>query len=258
MDGIIIVARLESERLPQKHLKQVLGVPLIQWLINRLQHNFSEEIKSNTVKIIVATPNTEANNGFNFLTHITSVTIFKGDEKNIPLRVMQCCNSLNIENAVVVDGDNFLVSMEAIKAVISKLSQNCRLVKTAGLPLGMNVTGWKAQFLKDVLDTAKKHELLESGWGRIFRDFDFEKIEFPYSSLPVFNELRFTTDYPDDLWFITQMIEHLNKKVITATAEELINTAVENKFYLLNSHLCKKYWDNFYKKIEEEKLLNHE
>jgi len=141
---------------------------------------------------------------------------------------------------------------------MNKLSQNYQLVKTTGLPLGMNVTGWKAQFLKLVLDTAKKHQLLESGWGRIFCDYDFEKIEFPYSNLPFFAELRFTTDYPDDLQFVTRMIEYLNKNVITATTEELIKVAVENKFYLLNSHLCERYWDNFYKKIAEEKIINEE
>jgi CMP-2-keto-3-deoxyoctulosonic acid synthetase len=40
MTAIIIVARLESERLPQKHLKLVGGLPLIKWLTERIKTLF--------------------------------------------------------------------------------------------------------------------------------------------------------------------------------------------------------------------------
>jgi spore coat polysaccharide biosynthesis protein SpsF (cytidylyltransferase family) len=100
--------------------------------------------------------------------------------------------------------------------------------------------------------------LLETGWGRIFKNEDIKKIQFDYTSIPHFDELRFTTDYPEDLQFMQQMFHKLGNKALTASSNEIIETAIENKFYEINGFLSKIYFDNFYKKMDEEKAINHE
>ena len=51
MTGIIIIARLGSSRLPQKHLYKINSKPLIEHFIERITANFS--LKEN--KVIIAT-----------------------------------------------------------------------------------------------------------------------------------------------------------------------------------------------------------
>ena len=256
MTAIIIVARLESKRLPQKHLKLVGGLPLIKWLTEKIKLYFKAEIDKG-LKIIVASPATTLSQKFVELYADDSVKTFRGDAANVPWRIMECSNNYDLEKVIIADGDNFLLSMEAIKAVFENLKENALVVKTEGLPLGMNVMGWTASHLKAMLGVSK-FKLLETGWGRIFKNEDIKKIQFDYTSIPHFDELRFTTDYPEDLQFMQQMFHKLGNKALTASSNEIIETAIENKFYEINGFLSKIYFDNFYKKMDEEKAINHE
>ena len=257
MNAIIIVARLESQRLPQKHLKIVEDLPLIKWLTERIQLHFKKEIDDG-LKLILATPDTELNKKFeDFYKNNTTVKTFRGNETNIPYRIMECSNKYNLEKIVIADGDNFLLSMEAIKSVLENLNNGYSMVKTQGLPLGMNVMGWDAQYLKSILNKHNYH-LLETGWGRIFKEDEIKKIDFDFKDLPQFNKLRFTTDYAEDLQFMKKMFQTLGDKVLSASSQEIISIAIENKFYELNGFLSKIYFDNFYKKMNEEKAINNE
>ncbi len=256
MNAIIIVARLESERLPQKHLKIVEGFPLIKWLTKRIEFNFQREIDEG-LKIIIATPATKLNKKFEDLYRNDLIEVFRGNEKNVPLRIVQCSNKFFLKNVVIADGDNFLLSMGAIKAVLENLKIGSLITKTEGLPLGMNVMGWQASHLKAILDE-HNFQLLETGWGRIFKNEDIKKIQFNYTALPQFNQLRFTTDYLEDLQFMKKMFQFLGNGVLSATDDKIIQTAIEKNYYKLNGYLYKTYFENFYKKMEAEKEINHE
>lgn len=257
MNAIIIAARLESERLPQKHLKVVEGLPLIKWLTERIKLHFNQQIKEG-LKVIIASPQNELNKKFAALfKDDKTITTFSGDEKNIPWRIMQCSDAFALDKVAIADGDNFLLSMQAIKAVLKNLKEGALITKTEGLPLGMNVMGWSAAHLKSTLNS-NKFNLLETGWGRIFKSEDTKKIQFDYKHIPQLNLLRFTTDYPEDLKFMQAMFGALKENALTASPDQIINIAIANKFYELNGFLSEIYFDNFYKKMEEEKIINHE
>ncbi len=256
MNAIIIVARLESERLPQKHLQIVEELPLIKWLTKRIQVNFKNEIEQG-LQIVIASPDTVLNKQFEDLYKNEEISIFRGTENNVPLRVMECSDRFNFKKVVIADGDNFLLSMEAIKAVFENLIAGSLMVKTEGLPLGMNVMGWDTGYLKNIL-LNNSYQLLETGWGRIFKDEEIKKLKFNYSVIPHFSELRFTTDYPEDLQFMKEMFHHLGQKALTASSEEIIATCISNNSFRLNGYLSKIYFENFYKKMADERYLNHE
>jgi spore coat polysaccharide biosynthesis protein SpsF (cytidylyltransferase family) len=257
MNAIIIVARLESERLPQKHLQIVEGLPLIKWLTKRIQYSLKNEIDDD-LKLILASPDTELNKKFEALYNDdVSVEIFRGSEKNVPLRIHECCNKFSLDKVVIADGDNFLLSMNAIKTMLQTLSKNSIVAKTEGLPLGMNVMGWDAAHLKAIMDN-HAYELLETGWGRIFKNEDIKKIQFNYNTIPQFDELRFTTDYPEDLEFMKKMFQFFGNRILIASDDEIVNTAIQKRYYQLNGYLYKTYFENFYKKQDEEITINNE
>ena len=257
MNAIIIVARLESQRLPKKHSQIVEGLPLIKWLTERIKYNFKKEITEG-LKIIIASPATELNKNFADLYKTDNgIEIFRGNENNVPLRVHECSNNFSLDKVVIADGDNFLLSMQAIKDVLENLKTGSLIAKTEGLPLGMNVMGWDAAHLKKIINE-HAYPLLETGWGRIFKNEDITKIKFDYTSIPQFDQLRFTTDYPEDLEFMKKMFEFFGEQILSASDDEIIQTAIEKKYYELNGYLYKSYFENFYKKMEEEKEANHE
>ncbi|HEY6977110.1 MAG TPA: hypothetical protein VH396_12530 [Chitinophagaceae bacterium] len=256
MNAVIIVARLESERLPQKHLQIVEGLPLIKWLTERIKFHFRKQIAEG-LKIIIASPATLLNKKFEDVYKDDIVETFRGDENNVPWRVMECSNEFNLNTVVIADGDNFLLSMEAIETVLENLATGILVAKTEGLPLGMNVIGWHASHLKSTLNE-NKFQLLETGWSRIFKSKEIKRLPFEFTLFPQFDMLRFTTDYPEDLQFMQKMFQSLGDRVLSASSNEIIKTAVDSKFFELNGFLSKIYFDNFYKKMDEEKVINHE
>jgi len=55
MTGIFITARLGSTRLSEKHLIEVNGKHLINWLVDRFSIAYRDNILKNEIKIFITT-----------------------------------------------------------------------------------------------------------------------------------------------------------------------------------------------------------
>jgi spore coat polysaccharide biosynthesis protein SpsF (cytidylyltransferase family) len=250
MDGIVFIARLGSTRLPEKHLIQAGGRPFIEWLVQRFAQRFSEEIAKGSIKLILATSDEPINKRFEDVLKSSSIETFYGSVNNIPLRLLQCGKAFTLENIISIDGDDILCSTEAAKKVIGELKSNSSILwaKTSGLPLGMNVAGYKISAL-----TQKEAEIgegkLETGWGRVFDSATCATINLgEYESR---TDLRFTLDYEEDAKFFKSTIESLNHK-LTATDKEIIDHVISHKLNEINSEINAKYWQNFNNQIINE------
>jgi spore coat polysaccharide biosynthesis protein SpsF len=250
MDGIVFIARLGSTRLSQKHLLQSRGKTFIEWLILRFVNAFQEEIDSKKLKLVLLTADEPVNRRFEEVLKNYPVTVFYGSPENIPLRLLQCCDHFNFDNLVSVDGDDILCSAEGAREVWKGISSSKEpvMVKTVGLPLGMNVMAMSKALLagkRSRIGTGK----LETGWGWIFEDAKI--IEINSGSFGLNEELRFTLDYPEDGEFFKTIIEQFD--VLGASDQELISWVIEHKVYQVNKHLNEEYWKNFKQQQSNEK-----
>ena len=241
--GILIIARVGSTRLSRKHLIKAAGKPFIQWLAERYLWEFENEVAKNEVKIIIATASDQENEIFESLFTGSAVSVFYGSSDNIPLRQLECAKSFGLDNILSIDGDDVLCSVSASRTVYSKLCGGTKAIKTAGLPLGMNLMGYSLKFLEESLTDGLRSGTLETGWGRIFKDDSFETINLGKYNLD--ERLRFTLDYEDDAIFFQKIIEGLNKQVLAIKDENLIQYVIENKLYEINAGLNDSYWNNF-------------
>jgi spore coat polysaccharide biosynthesis protein SpsF len=249
MTGIVIVARLGSTRLKQKHLIEVENNTLIQHLANRIQYRVSQSINEADFKIIIATADEPGNRKFEELEFSFPVSVYYGSIHNLPLRQLECAEDLGLDNIISIDGDDILVSCEAIVKVFDALKKGAVYIKTAGLPLGMNIMGYSTAFLKSSLEKSN-HAVLETGWGRIFDAGkltilelgDYEKDE----------RLRFTLDYPEDADFFVKIISHFNKDITAATDAAIIDFVIGKEVFNINAFLNKTYWDNFSNQVNTE------
>lgn len=246
MTGIFFTARLASTRLFQKHFIQANGSAFIEWLVNRFFTEFQKEINEGTVKLFITTSSGPENKKFE---QVEKVTVFYGSDENIPLRQLQCATEHNITNIITIDGDDVLCSTAAARQVFDKLKQDKPIVQTQGLPLGMNVTGYKTSLLKEALaqnNTTK----LETGWGRIFDNLTIEYIKYQEHSDT--QMLRFTLDYEQDADFFKKIIENLGAETLTTSDRKLIELVIDNKWYLINASLNQQYWANFNNQKQSE------
>ena len=240
--GILIIARLGSTRLPQKHLVSVKNRTFIEWLVKRYLYQFESNIKANEVKIIIATSVLEENKLFEEIFKDTSVEVFYGSDSNIPLRQLQCASKFSLDQIISIDGDDVLCSTEVAKKIFSILNNGESAVKSEGLPLGMNVIGYKVDYLEKCLDKELKNSTIETGWGRIFDD-NLKSInvgDFTFS-----DKLRFTLDYQVDADFFANIINYFDEIIIKLSDSDLIEYVVNNNIFEINSSVHDIYWDNF-------------
>ncbi|WP_333866590.1 cytidylyltransferase domain-containing protein [Sphingobacterium sp.] len=246
--GIFITARLGSTRLRQKHLIKVDGLTFLEWLLKRMESEFISELESNQAKIFITTSTKTENKRFEDFSG-QHVEVFYGSDDNIPLRHLQCAQAHGIENIIAIDGDDILCSPTAARLVLNELISNRPIAKSMGLPLGMNVMGYKSEFLARAL-TNKMDKTLETGWGKIF---DIEQCQnVIMTSQPSYESLRMTLDYEKDAVFFETTIKSLGKQILLLKDEDLIRHILSHGWNSINEKLNDEYWSNFNKQKNDE------
>jgi len=247
--GILITARLGSSRLPRKHLLLVEQKPLLAYLLSRIVHEFSKEISVGNVILVIASSDEPENRDFKCF-NATGVQVFFGAIDNIPLRHLQATESLGLDAIVAVDGDDILCSVCGMRSIYNLLLTGSKYVKTAGLPFGMNVSGYSTGFLAASL-AGHREDTLETGWGKIFDESAVTEIQITKPAAE--DRLRFTLDYEEDYRFFSAVIESIGSGIVTANDEEIVRIVEQNGLYRLNQNIAQEYWANFYRCIEQEK-----
>ena len=96
---IFIPARLGSQRLPKKHLKEINGIPIIKYLLDRLK-------SCRTInKIIVCTTNLKQDDELVEYLKKEDVLTFRGSEHDILNRFLEAANYFNTEIIIDVEAD---------------------------------------------------------------------------------------------------------------------------------------------------------
>ncbi len=246
--GILITARLTSSRLKRKHLAEVMGGPVLGYLIGRIAAQFKGEIAALSVIPVIATSDEPESRAFEMFA-CRGVKVFYGSPSNIPLRHLQACEALGLDSAIAVDGDDILCSTAGMRLIRDMLEKGAAYAGTTGLPFGMNSMGYTRGFLERSLAVARG-ETLETGWTRVFDRTMLKEVSVAFNAGR--DALRFTLDYEEDLEFFRALIEGLGARVYSATDEEIANVAVEKGYHMLNSGVEKRYWENFNSNVERE------
>jgi spore coat polysaccharide biosynthesis protein SpsF (cytidylyltransferase family) len=246
--GFFICARLGSTRLARKHLIPAAGAPFILHLVRRINHQFATERAAGTTVVAVIASDEPENRDF-----IPALrdegTVFFGSVENIPLRQLQAARQFGADAIMSVDGDDILCSVEGMRAVHTALARGRDYAKTDNLPLGLNVSGYRRDFLETAM-RGRDQKTLETGWTRIFEGSQPEVIR--YTSPAPDDRLRFTLDYEDDARFFARVIERLGARAISATDQEIVDLVWREKIYELNAGLAREYWENFYRLQKQE------
>ena len=221
--------------------------PFIKWLVERFSTAFKENIEKNELKIFITTSIKTENKKFESVFDKSEAEVFYGSDENIPLRHLECAIENNIDYIISIDGDDILCSTEASKVVVDRLLDGSKMVQTAGLPLGMNSTGYSKVFLEYSLKGIESNKL-ETGWGKIFEKNEIDVIQLKKDEN--IEKIRMTLDYEPDADFFKIIISNIN--VLNVSDDMLIESIVTNNWNQINDHLNNIYWSNFNKQKEEE------
>lgn len=191
--GVLVNVRLGSKRLPKKHLRDIAGKLAIEQLLDRVKI-------CKGVHFIIATGADKENAPFKEIATKYNVDIYFGDPSNIPNRHLQIARAHHLDAIVSLDGDDVLVSPKASQDVVDALNRGEKLIRTEGLPLGMNVLwSYTVEMLIKSVQTTDGKQSMETGWGHIFDPNDIHHIIYDVKDA---DKIRATMDFTEDLEFL--------------------------------------------------------
>ena len=199
----VIQARLNSTRFKKKILKKIKGKEVIKILIERLK--LSEEIND----IIVAIPNTRSNDSLELFLKKNNINVFRGSEKNVLKRFLECSRKNNINNIVRITSDCPLIDPKILDKMALEFKKNnldyFSNIQERTFPDGMDIEFIK----KDTLEKTYKNVIYdydkEHVTPYILRSNIFKKRN--YLNKKDYSGIRITLDYPSDLKILSKIIK---------------------------------------------------
>jgi len=206
MIGCIIQARMGSSRLPGKVLmKSDNGKPLLHYVINQLQ--YCTKVKS----LVIATTTNQEDDEIEKFANVNSVSIFRGNEKDVLDRYYQCAKKYSFSTIVRITADCPLIDPSIVDKVTERFfSGNYdfatnTLVRT--FPIGTDVE----VFSFSALETAWKNAQLPSEREHVtpyIRNQGIFKIINVQNDKNI-SSLRLTVDRIEDFELIKQILKNI-------------------------------------------------
>ena len=237
---VFIPIRLSNTRLPKKALREINGIPVIQYLIERIKK--TKKIRN---VIICTTTNKNDDELVEFLKK-NNYLYFRGSENDILARYLETANDFDTDFIVSVDGDDIYSDPYYVDKMVSEYEKtNADYIDMVEFPFGIASVGIKKSAL-DKVCKLKKTDNTETGYRLFFHNeqvFKVYKIR-PENNLKFPKELRLTLDYQQDLDLAGKIFSELGNDFHLTDIIKLF----ENKPELLEitsnlEELYKQHWN---------------
>lgn len=232
--AIIIQARLGSSRLPDKVIKKIGNLSVIEVLVQRLLTIFPGKM------ILFAIPETAQNDKLYEAISKMGLKVIRGSEQNVYQRFSQALNEHPCNAFVRITADCPLLSAEFLREGMKIFSEGAYHVVHSGPKMAEGLDF-------EIIDTNKFLELSKKGLTDLqkehptlffyenkntYRIFEFEPDNRDDSGF------RITLDEERDLLVLESIAEHLKDRLTVATWEEIRAFLVENESVIkLNSDI---------------------
>jgi spore coat polysaccharide biosynthesis protein SpsF len=238
--GIIIQARMGSTRLPGKSLKEVLGRPLLAYLIDRLKR-----VKGSPPIILATTTKAADNVLINYASGM-EIDSFRGSEDNVLERFYLAAKARHLDVIVRVTADCPLIDPAVIDQTIKTYVENYPKIDyvsntlTRTYPRGMDVEVFSFRALERAYREATQKDELEHVTPYIYRHpeiFALKGVEFGTDQ----SQHRWTVDTPEDFELIRRLIEALYPKNPHFSLGDLLKQMESHpEWAAINSHIQQK------------------
>ena len=232
--GILVTARMRSERCPGKAVAALNGQPLIQVLLERLK-------SARTTPVVLATSVDAENDRLEELASEVDVPTFRGDEDDVLKRHIECARRFSLDHVVRVTGDNPLTDIETLDQLVDiHLREEADYTYIPGDALLMGI-------LSEVISRAALERSWERGEDRHRSELvtlfikehpaDFRIRTAALDHAIYRPELRLTVDEAEDAELMQRIFARLadGERVTTRAAIELLESQPELAH--INAHL---------------------
>lgn len=223
----VIVSRMGSSRLPGKALREAMGKPLLQHLIERVKQSKAIE------DVVIATTINKEDKVILELAKRCSINSFAGSENDVLDRVTSAARSVNADVIVQINGDRPLIDPSVIDYIVERYLDEkpdfaCNNLKPT-FPRGQVVEVFKLDLLEKIANSNKDPFIKEHVTLAFYENPDRYKVlnvEAPAEwHMP---DLRLCLDTREDLELITRICEELYPKNPYFGLKEIISLVKAN------------------------------
>mgnify|MGYP001248979847 FL=1 len=208
---IIVQARTGSSRFPNKVMREINGIPIIELLLKRLTQS------KKTQKIVVATTKEKKDDLlFKFIKKI-GFDCYRGSEKDVLQRYFEAAKIYKADYVVRVTGDCPLIDPqiidECLKIIQLKKADYVSNIFPSTFPDGLDVEVISFSTLKKINRLANSFAQRE-GVTKYIRDNEknFKIINFKKRGEDL-SKLRLTVDEEEDLILVKKIFEYYRPKI---------------------------------------------
>lgn len=200
----IVQARMGSTRLPNKVMRSIVGLPMIELLLKRLSK--AKEVD----QIVVATSIDPRNEPLVERVQQLGYACEQGSEKDVLSRYLQAAEAHHADVIVRITGDCPLVDPELVDTVISAFKANpvdyFSNVSPATYPDGLDIEVFTLKALQRSAQESDSEYDHEHVTPYIRNQLSFSKSSIQHNE--DLSALRWTVDELEDLQVITHIFEH--------------------------------------------------
>lgn len=206
--NVIIQCRFSSSRLPGKALYPICGIPLVDFLIQRLKSKLFE----NEYRIILATSTKSSDDPVAAWGEYEGIPVIRGNEEDVLSRYIKVIKEFPCKINVRVTADNPLTCPEILKKSVFKLiNENLDYVGISNFPYGSAVDVFTEDLLYLMDKEALPGEDREHINGYVLRNSEFFKIKNLKASGKLARpDFRVTIDTLEDYKNVCAVLENTN------------------------------------------------
>jgi len=221
MIAAIILTRLDSKRFPEKALKKLGGIKL-------LEHPIRALIGGGIFQPIIATSSRKTDDPLENLAKKYEIPIFRGELENVSRRIIDCLKFYKISEFARINGDSPFVRIDLLEKGYNLLKENNYDFVTnlypRTFPYGISVEIFNANFyIKKMMNITDPLDR-EHATSYFYKNIN----QFKYKNISMDNkqnnqDIRLTIDIPKDLEHIQAMI-NLDKNIFQRNINQIIST----------------------------------
>jgi spore coat polysaccharide biosynthesis protein SpsF len=215
---IIIQARMNSTRLPNKVLYQINGKPLLKYLIERLTSIVEGEL-------CIATSDHTKDDKIEEFCKLNNIQCYRGSLENVAKRMLDAVEYFNAHAFVRINGDSPLIDPKIVKKAIGIFENGSYDLVTNAFPRSFPV-GQSVEVIRTSTFEKAYHQMTTIDHFEHVTKYYYEHSdEFRiknFSNNRDLSNYRLVVDTPEDLIRIEKIIGSMNKAHTEYSLNQLI------------------------------------
>lgn len=240
---IFILVRLKNTRLPGKAMKIIDGKPVLRYLIDRLQS--AKKIRN----IIVCTTTSDSDDTLVNYLESENILYFRGQEKDVLVRLLDAAKKFNTDLLVCVDGDDIYTNPSYVDEIASIYEKNnYDYIDMVEFPFGIASVGIKKLAL-EMICKLKKTSDTDTGYRLFFTQNNIFNVYHirPKKNISYPSNMRLTLDYEQDLNLAKEIFKKLGNNFQLDDILELFEK--EPQLIKITDNLAEKYKEHWNKNL---------